>query len=317
MSPVHGRRLLGDLLVIAGASLWGTLGIVVKSLYESGLSTEVIVTVRATLATVLLLALLGTIRPALLRVHLRDVPLFALYGLVSVAAFNLLYFATIQRLSVAAAAVLMYTAPAFVAVASYLTLGEPLTRTKVTALVLTLVGCALVARAYEPDTFRGQALGLLTGLGSGFTYGMYSVFGKHALKRYKTWTVQVYALAAGALPLLLLYGREAAVTVVRSPQGIPGLLYLALVTTLGAYGLYLAGLQRVEASRASIISTIEPVIAALLGFWVLHESLSLAQVAGIVLVLVSAIVLNLPAETSGAAAEGGGAAADGGSVSGD
>lgn len=302
MSPVHGRRLLGDLLVIGGASLWGTLGIVVKTLYESGLSVEIIVTVRATLATGLLLAALAVIRPALLRIRLRDVPLFAVYGLVSVAAFNLLYFATIQRVSVAAAAVLMYTAPAFVAVASYLTLGEPLTRAKVTALVLTLVGCVLVARAYEPETFKGQLLGLLTGLGSGLTYGMYSVFGKHALKRYRTWTVQTYALVAGTLPLLLLFGREAAGAVVRAPAGLPGLIYLALVPTLGAYGLYLAGLQRIEASRASIISTVEPVIAALLGFWVLHEPLSLAQVAGIVLVLVSAVVLNGQAETPGSAA---------------
>jgi len=250
---------------------------------------------RAAMAAAVLLATLSVFRPAWLRVSLRDVPYFAAYGLVSVAAFNLLYFLTIQRVSVAAASVLLYTAPAFVAVVAYLTLGEPLARGKLMALALTLVGCALVARAYEPETFKGQALGLLTGLGAGFTYGMYGIFGKHALKRYNPWVVQAYSLLAGCVPLLLLYGRDAAAAVAQTPQVLPSLMYLSLVPTVGAYGLYLTGLQSVEASHASILSTVEPVVAALLGFWVLREPLDLPQVAGILLVLVSAVILNATA----------------------
>jgi drug/metabolite transporter (DMT)-like permease len=267
-------------------------------LYGSGLSAGVIVTLRAAMAAVVLFAALAVLRPTWLRVRLRDIPYFAAYGLVSVAAYNLLYFLTIQRIPVAAASVLLYTAPAFVAVVAYLTLGEPLTRSKLLALAFTLAGCALVARAYEPETFKGQALGLLTGLGAGFTYGMYGIFGKHALKRYNPWVVQAYSLLAGCVPLLLLYGRDAATALVRSPQVLPAVAYLSLVPTLGAYGLYLTGLQSVEASHASILSTVEPVVAALLGFWILHEPLNLPQAAGIVLVLASAVILNASAEAA-------------------
>ncbi|WP_273378431.1 DMT family transporter [Symbiobacterium thermophilum] len=307
MERVRGRRILGYVMVCGAASLWGTLGLVSRALSESGLSSQAVVTLRASLAAALLLAFLAALRPAALRIRLRDLPLFAAYGLVSVAAFYLLYFSTIDRLTVAAAAVLMYTAPAFVALAAAVTLGERLTRGKLAALALTLAGCALVARAYDPATFRGQLLGVLTGLGSGFTYGMYSIFGKHALKRYPPWTVQAYSLLFGAAALLVLFGREAAAALGRSPEAIPWLAYLVLVTTLGAYGLYLTGLQTVEASHAAILSTVEPVVAALLGFWILHESLQLPQVAGILLVLGSAVMLSgqpgEPAETAGACAE--------------
>lgn len=306
MERVRGRSTLGYLMVTGAACLWGTLGVVSRGLYDGGLSAQAVVTVRAGAAAALLLAAMLLLRPRALRVRLRDVPLFAAYGLVSVAAFYLLYFVTIQQLSVAAAAVLLYTAPAFVAVAAALTLGEPLTRIKLAALALTLAGCTLVAKAYEPAAFRGQLLGVLTGLGAGFTYGMYSIFGKHALKRYDPWVVQTYSLLAGAVPLLLLFGREAALAVARSPEALPALAYLALVTTLGAYGLYLTGLQSVEASHAAILSTVEPVVAAVLGFLRLQEPLQLPQMLGILLVLGSAVMLNARAgEPAGAEAAAG------------
>lgn len=293
-----GQRLLGYLLVAAGASLWGTLGIVGRVLYGSGLTPGVVVTLRAVVTAAVLLVTLAVLRPAWLSIRLRDVPYFAAYGLVSVAAYNLLYFLTIQRISVAGAAVLLYTAPVFVAVVAYLTLGEPLTRHKLTALVLTLVGCALVARAYKPETFKVQGLGLLTGLGAGFAYGMYGIFGKHGLKRYNPWVLQAYSLLTGSAALLLLYGREAAQAVVKSPQLLPIIAYLSLVPTLGAYGLYLTGLQFIESSHASILATVELVVAALLGYLVLGEPLNLPQVAGTVLVLAGAVILHAGSSAS-------------------
>ena len=301
MERSRGRRTMGYAMVFGAAVLWGTIGIVSRNLYGSGLAAQSVVTLRAASAAALLVCALAALRPGALRVRLRDVPLFVAYGLVSVAAFYLLYFTTIERLSVAAAAVLMYTSPAFVALAAALTLGERLTRPKLLALALTLAGCALVARAYEPATFRGQIVGVLTGLGSGFTYGMYSIFGKHALKRYHPWTVQAYSLVFGAVPLVLLFGRDAARALAAAPEVVPSLAYIVLVTTLGAYSLYLAGLQAVEASHAAIISTIEPVVAALLGFWLLQEPLQLPQIVGIALVLGSAVMLNAQPEPAPAA----------------
>ncbi|HYG59581.1 MAG TPA: EamA family transporter, partial [Symbiobacteriaceae bacterium] len=76
-----------------------------------------------------------------------------------------------------------------------------------------------------------------------------------------------------------------------APELLPAMAYLSLVPTLGAYGLYLTGLQLIESSHASILATIEPVVAALLGYLMLSEPLTLPQVAGIALVLFGAFVL--------------------------
>lgn len=287
------RPFLGYGLVFLAAVLWGTLGIVTRMLGGSGISSGAMVTLRAGGAALVLFPLLALVRPALLRIRLKDLPFFAAYGLVSVAAFYLLYFHTIRLIPVATASVLLYTAPAFVAVVAHFLLGEALTRHKALVLLVTLAGCALVARAYEPAVFRGHALGLITGLGSGLTYGMYGIFGKFGLRRYSPWTLQAYSLLFGTLPLLLLYGGEAVQAVADSPHLLPHMAYLSLVTTLAAYGLYLAGLQFTQASHASIIATVEPVVAALLGFLLLSEPLALPQIAGVVLVLGSAVALNV------------------------
>jgi DME family drug/metabolite transporter len=173
----------------------------------------------------------------------------------------------------------------------YFLVGEPLTRSKWLALAITLGGCALVARVYLPETLQVQGLGLLTGLGAGFTYGMYSVFGKFGLRRYNPWVVQAYSLVAGALMLLALYGREAVGALVAAPDLWPQVLYMGLVPTVLAYGIYLTGLQSIESSHASIVATVEPVVAALLGLVLLAEPVAWPQVVGMVLVLAGVVVL--------------------------
>lgn len=287
------RRLAGYGLVMAAASLWGTLGTAGRILYARGLAPGAVVTLRAAVAALVLLAALALFRPAWLRVRPRDLPYFAAFGLVSVAAYNLLYFTAIRQIPVAAAAVLLYTAPAFVAATGYLAFGEPLTRAKLAALAVTLAGCALVARAYEPQVFQVQARGLLAGLGAGFTYGMYSIFGKYGLRWYSPWVVQAYSMAAGTAALLLLYGREAARAVGQASPGVwLALAYLGLVPTLGAYSLYLTGLRSIESSHASIVATVEPVVAAVLGYAALGEAITPWQAAGMGLVLAGVAILH-------------------------
>jgi drug/metabolite transporter, DME family len=279
------QRLSGYLQVAGAACLWGTLGIAGRLLYAAGLSPGAVVTWRAAVAGLTVTAGLAAVRPALLRIALRDVPYFGAYGLVSVAAFYLFYFHTLERISVAAAAVLLYTAPAFVAVAARLLYREPLTRLKLLALAVTLAGCALVAGALEPGAFQARGTGLLTGLGAGFTYGLYSIFGKHGVRKYSPWTVQAYSMLFGALALSLVYGPEAVRALGQAPQVWPVVAYMGLVPTVGAYGLYLNGLRWIESSHASIVATAEPVVAALLGLLVLGEPLGWAQVGGMGLVL--------------------------------
>jgi DME family drug/metabolite transporter len=290
-NPWDVRRRTGTVLVAAAAVLWGSIGIAVRSIDAAGIGALEASAWRAGLAFcgLFTVGLLSGRIP--LRVASQDLGLFAVYGFVSVALFFVLYFDAIRRTSMATAAILLYTAPTWVALLSCFVLGESLSRSKLVALVLAFCGCGLVVRAYDPEALRLNLVGILLGLGSGFTYGLYSIFGKLALRRYEPGTVLLYALGFGTLFLVAL-GLLAGLSPARFAPGHVlraggAILYLGLVATLLPHWLYIAGLRSLEASRATVVATLEPVVAAVLGYALLGERLDPPQLLGGLLVLAS------------------------------
>ena len=198
--------------MLLAATLWGTLGTVYTwGTAGFGLTPLTVVFWRAGLAALLLGGALAVVRPAmgkgfgLLRVSRRDLPLFVVFGLLGVTAFYLLYIYSVVLVGVAVAVVLLYTAPVFVAVMAWRWLGEGFGARKVAALGLTFVGCALVARVYDPAAVRVNAVGILCGLGAAFTYALYSILGKLSLGRgHHIATMSFYVYGIGALGLFVV-----------------------------------------------------------------------------------------------------------------
>ena len=296
--PGHrrGTLLQGVLFVLAAATLWGTLGIWARLAYGGGARPNDVVFFRALIAFAAA-AWVARRKGAALRAAARQrLGLLAAYGVLSVGLFYLSYFWAVRLLPVAVAAVLLYTAPAFVAVLARLFLGEPLTGRRSAALVVAMAGVVLVsglgpggsgaARAALPAAL--PPAGVLAGLLAGFTYATYSIFGKVAVRDLDPDVVVVYTLGIGSLVLLgaLPPGRLLALDF--APAVWPVLVLLGLVPTYLAYRLYTAGLQWVPASTAAIAATVEPVVAALLGWLVLGETLTGAQLLGAGLVLAGA-----------------------------
>lgn len=282
-------RRTGPLFILAAAVLWGSIGVAGRFAFRAGVVPLEAAFYRAGLSFVTLLLILGTTNRRALKVRPTDLVLFAEFGLVSIALFFVLYLTAISKTSVATAAILLYTAPAFVIALSALVFGEPLTRAKAAALTLALAGCVLVVRGYDPAGLRLNLPGVLAGLGSGLTYAMYSIFGKTALRRYSPLTTLTYALGFGTVFLGIAALSTGVLTASHPASGWAAVGYLALVTTLLAQWLYLAGLHQIEAGRASLVATLEPVVAAGLGYVVLSERLEVLQIAGGVLVL-SAVI---------------------------
>lgn len=282
-------------MVLLAAVLWGTLGPTFKGLNAVGAEPAHIGFWRALLACGLLGGWLALRRPALLRLERRDLPLFVAYGLISVAIFFVIYPAAVQRSTVAVAAVLLYTAPAWVALLAALLFGEALTWRKAGAIALAFVGTALVAGATDPAAMRANGWGVAAGLASGLTYAGFSLFGKAALRRYHPATTMFYALLFGALFLLPVVLRDwpPLVAPLQSSTGILLLLYIGLVPTTGSLMLYTTGLHRLnDAGRASILATVEPLVAALLGFLLLGETLEPTQWLGGALILAGIAILS-------------------------
>jgi drug/metabolite transporter, DME family len=284
-------RLLGALAVAAAASLWGTLGFFAKILYAQGVSFEALVAIRASVGWLaVLLFLLATQGAWSLRVARRDLALLLPLGLVGVGAFYLLYFYTVRESTVGTAAILLYSAPAFVVVLARLFLREPMNAAKVFALFLTAGGIFLVAGAYDPANLAVSSRVLITGLLSGLTYGLYAIFGRPLAGHLNSPVILSYALAFGSVLLIL-----AALPTLDTLAGLPAasyalLLMLAVVHTALGFALYTFGIRHLGAGRAAIVATVEPVVAGILGVALLGEGLTALKALGGLLVLAGAVL---------------------------
>lgn len=278
-------------LALVAACLWAMLGLFYNRLAAYGLSYLTIVFCRAAVASVTLFLVLGWRRPEWLRLQRRDWPLFLVFGLVGVAAFFVVYIRAIGLVGMGVAAVLMYTAPAWVTLLSALFLKERISGVKVGALLLAVGGCALVGRVYDLAGARLNLPGILAGLGAGLTYGLYTIFSKVAQRRYTAWATLAYALGLGALFMLPLQSLADLGRALTTPSLLFWLLMLGLVPTLAGGLAFNAALRLMPASNVSIVATLEPAIAALLGWAFLDERLELLQLLGGGLILVGAIVL--------------------------
>ncbi|MDY6875291.1 MAG: EamA family transporter [Chloroflexota bacterium] len=288
---MRSGHLRGYSLVLVAAALWATLGLFYELLAAYGLPPLTIVFCRAVIAALTLFLVLGWRRRDCLRLERRDWPLFVVFGLTGVAAFYAIYIYAIDLTGMGMAAVLLYTAPAWVTLFGAIFLEERFSMLKGGALLLACAGCALVSRAYDLASIRLNMVGILAGLGAGLTYGLYTLFSKIARRRYTAWTTLAYALGIGALFLLPLQSFADLAHALTTPTLLFWLMILGLVPTLGGGLAFNTGLRFVPASNASIVATLEPAIATLLGWAFLGERLETLQLLGGGLILAAVVIL--------------------------
>jgi drug/metabolite transporter (DMT)-like permease len=235
----------------------------------------------------------GFTKPGLLKIDLRDSFSFIGTGIFSIVFFNWCYFTAISEVSLSVAVILLYTGPAFVAILSRIFFGEELTKHKIAALAVTLIGCALVVKLIPAGDQRLSWYGIIVGLGSGFGYALYSIFGKHALKKYNSLTVITYTFIFASVALLPTSGVTIEIGQLTSVDVWFYIVGLGFFPTALAYMLYTQGLSMIESSRASITATIEPVLATMIGVWVFDERLTGYQIIGMLFILTAVILVQL------------------------
>lgn len=277
--------------ILAAAALWGIIGVWNRRLMADGLSPASIVVVRNFGGMVLLAAVFAVRDRSVFHVQRAHLKYFFGTGVISVVLFTLCYFTCQKLCSLAVASILLYTAPSFVVVLSAILWKEPVTRRKLAALGLTLVGCALVCGVFAGD-LTVTVPGILLGLGAGFFYALYSIFGRYALAHYDSMTVTVWTfLFAGPASLVLLRPAELAAAFSAQPSLWLVAVGLVVFSTVAPYILYTRGLSQVEAGRASIMASLEPVVASLAGVLLFQEPMGALTAGGIVCVLAGVYIL--------------------------
>ena len=275
--------------ILGAAFLWGIIGIWNRKLMAVGVSPTSIVVIRNIGSMLLLSAIFIVKDRSMFRVKREHLKYFFGTGVISVVLFTLCYFSCQKVCSLAMASIFLYTAPSFVVIMAAVLWKEPVTKKKVAALVLTLVGCALVCGIFAGE-LTVTAAGILFGLGAGFFYALYSIFSRYALKHYSALKCTLWMfIFAGIASVFLIRPTELAV-LLNFREGMIALILVA-ASTVSPFLLYTMGLAHVESGKASIIASFEPVVAALAGVLIFGESMGVSTVAGILCILAGVCIL--------------------------
>jgi DME family drug/metabolite transporter len=289
--PQLGRRQ-GLWLIALAAALWGTVGVTTQAIYHLTATNPLSIGFwRLALATPpLVLAAWSQFGRRAFALARRDLLLTLLIGAM-LGLYQACYFAAIARTGVAVATlVTLCTAPVLVALLSGALTREWPTRATLLALACALAGTMLLVVGRPQSNSGTSLLGVLLALGSATGYAIVTLCGRAVAGRAHPLQVNALAFAAGAA-LLFALALPTGFVVAYPATGWLALLYLGLVPTALAYGLFLVGMRAVPATVASIITLIEPLAATILARLLFGEQLGPGGLVGAVLLLGALVLL--------------------------
>lgn len=281
------------LYIIVAGTLWGIISIFVNQLRIIGFNSMQVVSIRVLFSALVLVFYLLLKDRQQLKIKLKDIPLFIGTGVGSIIFFNYCYFEAIDIIGGASIpALLLYTAPIFVMILSVILFKEKITKKKLISLVMTFLGLALVTGAFSSSD-KISIFALLLGLGSGLGYALYSIFGKFLVDKYSAITITTYTFVVATIFSVPFSGIVQNFDLLISLKGILSALALAVVSTVLPFLLYTKGLYGMEAGKASILATVEPFVATIVGVLFFKEIMTSFKIIGMLLVLLAIIILNV------------------------
>jgi drug/metabolite transporter (DMT)-like permease len=299
---LQGRgALVGLVLILTSAAGYGSQAIFARLAYEAGANVSTVLLLRFILALavlwpVLLLSGRGKHAWAAIKRPKRLLSLLALGVLFS--GNSIAFFTALTYLHTAVVELLLYLYPGVVLVLSALFLHEQLGLTKLLALLCALAGSALTvgplgAVALPGITGGKVALGLGLGLSAALIYATYIVIGNRLAAGTPADVTAAVSMTGTALVFAIgaLAGDGAVLRL--SAGGWLAIGGVALFSTVIATSFFLAGLERLGASRAAILATVEPVVTLILATLVLHDPPLWFQVVGGALILVAVVLAQL------------------------
>ena len=143
------------------------------------------------------------------------------------------------------------------------------------------------------NDFRYFLIGYLIGLASGFGYALYSIFGKFAVKKYTPYTISFYTFLVATIALVPTTQIWNVFPTIMNVETILNIIGLSLISTVFAFLLYTKGLQGIESSKASILATVEPLAAMVIGIVIFQESITGVQLLGGAFIFISATLVSI------------------------
>ena len=295
------ERIYNIMPIISGIC-FGSAGIFVRELSENMNSTSIISS--RILIAILLLGLWIAVRyPMNFRIKLKDSWIFVGAGVLGTLGLNLCYNFSINELSLSLAAVLIALAPIFVMIFAFFMFHEAITAKKVISIILALVGCVLTSGILENNaSMHWSWIGILVGSASAGFYALYSIFSKVGMKKsYPALTITFYSMLAIAV-VLLQFTQWDNMEHYIAANPLRNTLFMvmhSLCTAVCPYAFYTVALNHMEAGKASILCSCEPVAAMVFGLFFFGEIPTVLSVTGLMIVLLALAMLVLSDKSQG------------------
>lgn len=285
------RTRLGYVMVVTAATLFAVNGSVSKVVLGSELSALELTQVRNTAAAILFLAFLLVFTPGRLRVGGRELLLLVAFGLVGVALVQWLYFVAIENLPVGVALLIEFTAPLFVALFARFVYREHVRRRIWAAVALCLTGLAMVVELWAGVAF--STVGVTAAFGGALALTAYLLMAERERRHRDPASLSFYGFLFAALLWAVVHplwdfpwsvlGDEVSLQGNLSAHTAPVwalVAFVILVGTMVTFTLLTGSLRHLSATRASIVMTLEPVVATVVAWAWLDESLGATQLLG-------------------------------------
>ncbi len=287
-------KKIGVLFTIIAAVMWATCGVFIKILTKAGFTENEITFAKIGISIVLVYIFIKMIGEKIEKIHtIKDFLLLILSGSIGYLMYGLTYAKAVYYIPISAAVVLVYTAPIIVMVCSVFLFHEKLTVKKVICLILVISGCFLVQEIKSSDGFSTK--GILLGITSGICYAIYTLANKSLLEKYSVYSISFYNFLFAFVLIFILTDKSQIVFKIlhSNTKTLINLILFAMFCGGLSHTLYVKALEYLEASKASIITIIEPFTASILGILLFHEPNSMPKMIGLIMILFSLILLNV------------------------
>ncbi len=282
----------GILIAFAGTVIWASTGIFIGYLFAHYTIEPLTLSFwRALFMAAAMVAFFALTKRDVLRISREQLKFLLFYGVIVLPVMNVSWTSSVQLNGASVATVLVYSSPGFTALLARPLLKEPFTPKKFLAVVLSVFGCVLVAKAYTLDVWQSNWWGFVVGIFSGVAMAAYSLAGRWSAKQFTdSWMVTAYGFLFVAGTLLFTQTPAALFSLGAQYDGWLILLALALGPSVFGFGFYTMSLHYLPASTSSLIASLEPVLTAIMAIFILGESLNLIQWLGAA-ITVAAVVL--------------------------
>jgi drug/metabolite transporter (DMT)-like permease len=267
---------------------FGFLGFFLKIGIANHMQVGEVLTYRFVTAAVLLWLWILFFNRKLIHLERRQILYSLMLGCFGYTIFATFYFASIQGLSIAIAAMLLFTFPIFVNLIEFFILKQHMNKWQWLSLLLAMIGMVVLLWGYFEVKYTSS---IFLGLGAAISYSIYVVVSAKVQKNVTPLSSSLYVITAAALTLILLNQPDVSRLQEFGTTHWLVIFGLAGISTIAPLTLFLAGLQKLSGSKASVMVMIEPITAAFAGYFLLNDDLRWTQVLG-TLIILAALVLN-------------------------